>query len=187
MNCASNCSENCGSPNLVCCLGVCDGSDRSDPHTSATGADAAWDDPEVTPRSTFPIGSELYPLDPGNLKGEVPEFEGGRMVEEEVFQEASGDPIQKLARTQRKRRSLEASPSRSQPGPKTAGPGKQIPRTRHASGEAWPSQVRGWGRVGLGRTEGWRYTKGEHEHGAGGTLKEVGGQERGSTVRETNE
>ncbi|KAJ1191025.1 hypothetical protein NDU88_000342 [Pleurodeles waltl] len=90
-------------------LRQCDGSDRSDPHTSATGAAAAWDDPEVTPRSTFPIGSKHYPRDPGNLKGEITEFEGRRMVGEEVFQEASRDPIQKLARTQRKRRSLEAS------------------------------------------------------------------------------
>ncbi|KAJ1081875.1 hypothetical protein NDU88_002048 [Pleurodeles waltl] len=81
----------------------------SDLQTSETGAATAWDDPEVTPRSTLPIGSKLYLRDPGNLKGEVPEFKEWRMVEEAVFQEASGDPIQRLVRTQRKRRSLEPS------------------------------------------------------------------------------
>ncbi|KAJ1170164.1 hypothetical protein NDU88_002045 [Pleurodeles waltl] len=133
----------------------CDGVDRSDPHTSATGAAAVWEDPEVTLRSTLPIGSNLYPRDPGNLKGEVPEFEGGRMIEEEVFQEASGDPIQKVMRTQRKRRSLEASripevgarPERRTITVPTCDedrlPEKQIPRTRHASGEVWPSQAYG--------------------------------------------
>ncbi|KAJ1092118.1 hypothetical protein NDU88_005230 [Pleurodeles waltl] len=82
---------------------------RSDPHTSATGVATAWEDPEVTPRSTLPIGSELYPRDPGDLKGEVPEFEGGADGRRGSFQEASEDPNQRLVRTQVKRRPLGSS------------------------------------------------------------------------------
>ncbi|KAJ1144766.1 hypothetical protein NDU88_011063 [Pleurodeles waltl] len=57
----------------------------------------------------LPIGSILYPRDPGNLKGEVPEIKDVRRIEEEVFQEASGDDYQKLLRTQRKGRPVGAS------------------------------------------------------------------------------
>ncbi|KAJ1180095.1 hypothetical protein NDU88_005319 [Pleurodeles waltl] len=63
--------------------GLCDGSDRSDPHTIATGAATAWDDPEVTPRSTLPIGSGLSPREPVALKGQDAEFRGAWMVGEE--------------------------------------------------------------------------------------------------------
>ncbi|KAJ1117937.1 hypothetical protein NDU88_006132 [Pleurodeles waltl] len=56
--------------------GHCDGSDCLDPHTSATGAAAVGDDPEVIPRSQLPIGSFLHSRDFGNLKAEIPEIEG---------------------------------------------------------------------------------------------------------------
>ncbi|KAJ1189659.1 hypothetical protein NDU88_006403 [Pleurodeles waltl] len=55
----------------------CDGSDRADPHTISTGADATWDDPEVPLRSTHPIGSGLSPREPGKSKGQVAEMENG--------------------------------------------------------------------------------------------------------------
>ncbi|KAJ1096438.1 hypothetical protein NDU88_001580 [Pleurodeles waltl] len=85
---------------------VCDGSDQSDPHTSATGAATAWEDPEVNPRSSLPIGSGLYPLDPGEFKGRVAELEGRADGRRGNIQEALEDPTRRLVRTQRMRRLL---------------------------------------------------------------------------------
>ncbi|KAJ1198796.1 hypothetical protein NDU88_002635 [Pleurodeles waltl] len=78
----------------------CDGSDRFDPHTRATGAPAVGDDPEVTPRSQLPIGSFLHSRDSGNLKGEVPEIEGVWRSEEEMIQETSGEETPKHVKKQ---------------------------------------------------------------------------------------
>ncbi|KAJ1150155.1 hypothetical protein NDU88_002952 [Pleurodeles waltl] len=80
--------------------GYCDGSDRFEPHTRATGAAAVGNDPEVTPRSRLPIGSSLHSRDSRNLKGEVPEIEKRWRIEEEMVQEASGEEPQKSVRTQ---------------------------------------------------------------------------------------
>ncbi|KAJ1162227.1 hypothetical protein NDU88_002696 [Pleurodeles waltl] len=91
---------------MAWCRSAFERSDRSDPHTSATGAATAWDDLEVTPRSTLPIGSELYLRDPGDLKGEVQEFEGSADGQRGSFQEASENPNQRLVRAQVKRRPL---------------------------------------------------------------------------------
>ncbi|KAJ1092291.1 hypothetical protein NDU88_005402 [Pleurodeles waltl] len=87
---------------------TCEGSDRSDLHTTATGAAAVGEDPEVTPKSRLPICSILSPRDTRNLKGEVPEIKGARRIEEDVFQEAAGDDHPRLIRTQRKGRPVKA-------------------------------------------------------------------------------
>ncbi|KAJ1163648.1 hypothetical protein NDU88_004103 [Pleurodeles waltl] len=84
----------------------CDGSDQSDPHTIATGAATAWDDPEANPRLSLPIGSGLYPRDPGNLKGQVAELGRSGCGRRGSIQEASEDPTQRLLRTQGTRRPL---------------------------------------------------------------------------------
>ncbi|KAJ1103709.1 hypothetical protein NDU88_001130 [Pleurodeles waltl] len=86
--------------------GLCDGSDRSDKHTIATGVATAWDDPEVTPRSTLPIGSGLSPQEPGELKGQVAELGGSADGRRGNIQEASEDPTRRLVRTQGTRRLL---------------------------------------------------------------------------------
>ncbi|KAJ1114725.1 hypothetical protein NDU88_002956 [Pleurodeles waltl] len=80
--------------------GKCDGSDRFDPHTRATGAAAVGDDPEVTPRSQLPIGSFRHSRDSGNLKGEVPEIGGVWRSAEEMVQETSGEEPPKSVKTQ---------------------------------------------------------------------------------------
>ncbi|KAJ1180898.1 hypothetical protein NDU88_006109 [Pleurodeles waltl] len=90
-------------------LRLCDGSDRFDPHTRATGAAAVGDDPEVTLRSHLPIGSFHHLRDSGNLKGEVPEIKGVWRSEEEMVQETSGEEPPKRVKTQRRRGTLGAS------------------------------------------------------------------------------
>ncbi|KAJ1161483.1 hypothetical protein NDU88_001968 [Pleurodeles waltl] len=87
-------------------VGECDGSDPSDPHTIATGAATAWDNPEVTPRSALPIGSGLSLREPGKLKDQFTELRGARMAGEENIQEALEDPTCRIVRTQRMRRLL---------------------------------------------------------------------------------
>ncbi|KAJ1149507.1 hypothetical protein NDU88_002314 [Pleurodeles waltl] len=89
---------------IACSETVCDGSDQSDPHTITTGAATAWDDPEVNQRSTLPIGSGLYPRDPGELKGRVGELEESVDRRRGNLQEASEDPTRRLVRTQGTRR-----------------------------------------------------------------------------------
>ncbi|KAJ1127111.1 hypothetical protein NDU88_005515 [Pleurodeles waltl] len=89
----------------------CDGSDRFDPHTRATGAAAVGEDPEVTSRSRLPIGSFFHMRDSRNFKGEVPEIEGRWRIEEDMFQEEPRDDPQKPVRTQRKGRTVRASRS----------------------------------------------------------------------------
>ncbi|KAJ1108370.1 hypothetical protein NDU88_005746 [Pleurodeles waltl] len=81
-------------------------SDRTDPYTIATGVDTAWDDPEVTSRSTLPIGSDLSPREPGELKGQVAELGGGADGRRGYIQEAAEDPTRRLVRTQGTRRLL---------------------------------------------------------------------------------
>ncbi|KAJ1190353.1 hypothetical protein NDU88_007091 [Pleurodeles waltl] len=87
---------------------VCDGSDRFDPHTRATGAAAVGDYPEVTPRSQLPFGSFLHLRESGNLKGEVPEI-GVWRSEEETVQETSGEELLKRVKTQRQGGTIGAS------------------------------------------------------------------------------
>ncbi|KAJ1190352.1 hypothetical protein NDU88_007090 [Pleurodeles waltl] len=79
----------------------CDGSDRFDPHTRATGAAAVGDDPEVTPRSQLPTGSFLHLRDSGNLKGEVPEIGGGVWRSEEEMVPETSRELPKRVKTQR--------------------------------------------------------------------------------------
>ncbi|KAJ1140151.1 hypothetical protein NDU88_006511 [Pleurodeles waltl] len=86
---------------------LCDGSDRADPHTISTGADATWDDPEVPPRSPHPIGSGLSPREPGKSKGQVTEL-GERTADGRrgFLTEATEDPLRRLVRPQGSRRLL---------------------------------------------------------------------------------
>ncbi|KAJ1194288.1 hypothetical protein NDU88_003577, partial [Pleurodeles waltl] len=85
----------------------CDGSDRADPHTISIGADTAWDDPEVPPRSPHPIGSGLSPWEPGDSKGQVAEL-GRRTADGRrgFVHEATEDPLRTLVKPQGSRRLL---------------------------------------------------------------------------------
>ncbi|KAJ1159501.1 hypothetical protein NDU88_000008 [Pleurodeles waltl] len=56
------------------------------------------DESEVTQRSNLPIGSALYPRDPGDVKGEVPEFQESGDGRSGDFQEAAADRTRRLKR-----------------------------------------------------------------------------------------
>ncbi|KAJ1201053.1 hypothetical protein NDU88_004869 [Pleurodeles waltl] len=60
-------------------------------------------------RSAYPIGSELYPRDPGDVKGEITEFTGGAEGWRGDFQKASEDRTRRLERIQVKRSRLRSS------------------------------------------------------------------------------
>ncbi|KAJ1193580.1 hypothetical protein NDU88_002876 [Pleurodeles waltl] len=64
-----------------------------------------------------------------------------------------GDPLG-YQRFSRGKQDRSKKPLWSQSEKTTTDPGKPILRTHHASGEAWPRQVRDRGRAGLGRTGG---------------------------------
>ncbi|KAJ1202381.1 hypothetical protein NDU88_006181 [Pleurodeles waltl] len=68
-------------------------------------------------RSGLPIGSALYPQDPGDIKEEVPEFNGGVDGRRGDFQEASADRTRRLERIQVKKslRSSEIPEDRPRP------------------------------------------------------------------------
>ncbi|KAJ1152540.1 hypothetical protein NDU88_005315 [Pleurodeles waltl] len=68
-----------------------------------TSVASAGDDPEVAQRSSLPIGSALYPRDPGDVKEEDLEFKGGADGRRGDFQEASEDRTRRLERIQVKR------------------------------------------------------------------------------------
>ncbi|KAJ1115486.1 hypothetical protein NDU88_003710 [Pleurodeles waltl] len=113
---------------------------------------SAWVAPEATQRAALPIGYTWDTRDEKAIKGEVPECQE-RFVRSRHLQEgvSGADRRSEMTREERSRRSSGVpgerkpdwnhEPSQSQPGTEIAGPGKQAPRTRHASGEAWPSQV----------------------------------------------
>ncbi|KAJ1115388.1 hypothetical protein NDU88_003612 [Pleurodeles waltl] len=65
--------------------------------------------------------------------------EDRKATTEEQNRETSGIPGRREVRSRH--------PHSPDPGTKTAGPGEHSPRNSHASGEAWPSQVRGLTRV----------------------------------------
>ncbi|KAJ1097311.1 hypothetical protein NDU88_002436 [Pleurodeles waltl] len=80
------------------------------------------------------------------IKGEVPERQGeavrSRPRKEEVSgADQGGEESTNNRSFWREEPDWNHEPSQSQSGTEIAGPGKQTPRTRHASGEAWPSQV----------------------------------------------
>ncbi|KAJ1188303.1 hypothetical protein NDU88_005064 [Pleurodeles waltl] len=133
-------------------IGECDGSDRADPHTIATSVVSANSVSEATRGASLPIGSPWCPRDGGAVKEEVQKCRE-EIIRSGTLEEATAERNRNTGEEQGgaepgdvwsswEKSSLDLKSSKSRPRTKITGPGEHTPRTRHTSGETWPSQVR---------------------------------------------
>ncbi|KAJ1082352.1 hypothetical protein NDU88_002520 [Pleurodeles waltl] len=176
-------------------LCLCDGSDRSDPHTIAPSAISAGVDPEATQRAVLPIGSVWYSRDERDVKREVPLCQGSADGRSGNLQEAAAEKTRRLERIKEKRNprssGVPEDRTRLEQGTLTVPTQDEDCRPREAyaydlsrlrRSVAKPGTELGTGREGGKREKKVIHGERTRARALGGRYMEGGEYERGSTV-----